>query len=154
MKTNVKATDLDEETADAILEMIQESSNLLKHAGETPKNIVRMMRERVDKLLKEEHSDDELKEYAIQLGSLWGSAVVSAYAWSWKDLDFGDGTGGIFVVSPNAYYCCAPLDFVYKILMKNNIGLDGNNDNTVELLFNMMDGIEKQRPKDPYQVIS
>jgi hypothetical protein len=38
--------------------------------------------------------------------------------------------------------------------MKNNIGLDGNNDNTVELLFNMMDGIEKQKPKDPYQVIS
>jgi len=62
MKTNVKATDLDEETADAIQEMIQESSDLLKHAGETPKNIVRMMRERVDKLLKEEHSDDELND--------------------------------------------------------------------------------------------
>lgn len=31
---------------------------------------------------------------------------------------------------------------------------DGENDNTVLLLFNMMDGIENQKPKHNYQIIT
>jgi hypothetical protein len=39
-------------------------------------------------------------------------------------------------------------------LTGNNIGFDGENDNTVLLLFNMLDGIEKQKSSEKYQVLS
>jgi hypothetical protein len=49
---------------------------------------------------------------------------------------------------------CNPLYFLYKILSGNNAGLDGANDNTVLLLFNMLEGIESQKLAQKYQVIS
>jgi hypothetical protein len=41
-----------------------------------------------------------------------------------------------------------------KIVNSQNAGLDGENDNTVSLLFNMLDGIENQKSNRKYQVIS
>jgi hypothetical protein len=43
---------------------------------------------------------------------------------------------------------------LYKIVAGNNGGLDGGNDNTVALLFNMLEGIEEQNPTHKYQVLS
>jgi hypothetical protein len=80
--------------------------------------------------------------------------VAKEYNWSWKSIDFGSDGSGIYLVSPQEYYCCPPLYFMNKILLGNNKGLDGRNDNTVLLLFNMMDGIEKQKPLKNYQVLS
>lgn len=46
------------------------------------------------------------------------------------------------------------LYFLNNILQGNNAGLDGNNDNTVLLLFNMLKDIEKQKPEHNYQCVS
>jgi len=80
--------------------------------------------------------------------------VIKEYGWQWQYLDFGQGGAGIYIVSPKTYYCCPPLYFLTKILLGNNAGLDGKNDNTVMLLFNMLDGIENQKPSSNYQTIS
>lgn len=80
--------------------------------------------------------------------------VIKEYGWTWKYLDFGDDSHGIYLVSPREYYCCPPLYFLTKILLSQNIGLDERNDNTVMLLFNMLEGIENQKPQSKFQVIS
>ena len=80
--------------------------------------------------------------------------VEKEYNWTWKNIDFGDGNVQFYLMSPNEYYCCNPLYFLNKIIQGQNTGLDRENDNTVLLLFNMLDGIEKQIPTDKYQVVS
>jgi hypothetical protein len=41
-----------------------------------------------------------------------------------------------------------------KIVQGRNAGLDDENDNTILLLFNMLDGIEGQESAHKYQVLS
>jgi len=152
---DIKVTEVNEELTAALQEKQEEAIELLQVSEtETPKEVVKKIREYADKLLKEVTNEDELFEYALQLGSLWGSMVVKQYNWTWKHLDFGKDGQGIYVVSPNAYYCCPPLYFLNKIMQSNNAGLDGKNDNTIMLLFNMIDGIENDKPAHKYQVIS
>jgi hypothetical protein len=154
-KETVIVNELDNELIDALNEKEQEGIKLLNiKENETPKQTVKKIMEMVDDILSKTFSKDELQEYALQLGTIWGKMVEKEYGWSWKDLDFGDEVQGIYLVSPKSYYCCPPLYFLTKILNGNNKGFDGENDNTVLLLFNMMDGIEKQRPSKNYQVIT
>ena len=37
-----------------------------------------------------------------------------------------------------------PMNYMLKILTKNNIGLNGENDNTILLLFNMLEDIDNK----------
>ena len=155
MEQKIIESELSQELVDALQEKEQEAIQLLGIAeNEAPKEVVNKIRKFVDELLSKNESEEELREYALQLGSLWGSMVVKGYNWKWSYLDFGDDVKGIYLVSPNALYSCPPLYFLTKILLGNNAGLDGNNDNTVMLLYNMMDGIEVQKPPHNYQVIS
>jgi len=145
---------LDKELIDAIKEKQQEDMAFLKiENGTQPKKVVDKIRNAVDDLLSENHSKEILQEYALQLGVVWGCMVAERYGWSWQYLDFGENNKGIFLVSPQSFYCCPPLYFMDKVLLGNNKGLDGANDNTVLLLFNMIDGIENQKPPQKYQII-
>ena len=155
MEQNITVTELENELVEALKEKETEAYALLNvSAKDNPEDIVKTIRKYVDKVLSENHSEEDLREYALRLGSLWGEMVVRHYKWAWKYLDFGEDGGGIYIVSPNAYYCCPPLYFLTKILLGNNSGLDGRNDNTVMLLFNMIEGIENNKPNTNYQVIS
>ena len=139
----------------ALDEKKQECISLLQITKlHTPKQVVNEIMEYANKLLSQNIDDKELKERALQLGALWGSMVVKEYGWRWQYLDFGNDVDGIYVVSPNSLYCCPPLNFVNKILKGNNTGLDGKNDNTVLLLFNMLNNIEADVPSENYQVLS
>jgi len=151
----VTVSPLTDEISKALQEKEQEAKVLLKLSGdEAPELVVENIKNFVKTLLLQGHSQEDLKEYALQFGALWGKMVIKEYSWTWKHLDFGDGIQGIYVVSPNSFYCCPPLFFLNKILMGQNKGLDGNNDNTVLLLFNMMNNIEKQEPPRKFQTIS
>ena len=146
---------LSDELFDALNEKEHEAISLLGISEiDSPKEIVTKIRESVDKFLAQDKSEEDRREYALQLGALWGSMVVKQYHWVWRHLDFGDEIQGIYLVSPGTLYCCPPLYFLNKILLGNNKGLDGNNDNTVMLLFNMLDGIETNIPEHKYQVVS
>ncbi|MEP2277895.1 hypothetical protein [Maribacter sp.] len=151
----LKVTELQKDLVDAINEKEQECIELIQESKtKTPKEKVQWIREYVDKLLLKKYSDEDLREYALKLGALWGKMVVEEYNWKWKYINFGNDVEGIYIVSPKNYYCCPPLYFLTKILLKENGGFDGNNDNTVMLLFNMMNGIENKKPKQNYQIIT
>ena len=155
MENKITATLLPDDLVEALKEKEQESFALLNVSEQdNPKDVVKNIREYVDKLLSENHSEAELKEYALQLGTLWGLMVIKEYGWLWQYLDFGQEGAGIYIVSPKTYYCCPPLYFLTKILLGNNAGLDGKNDNTVMLLFNMLNGIENKKPSSNYQTVS
>lgn len=153
--TNVNSSELDQELIDALNEKEQECLKILNMTNEdNPKALVKKIREYVDKLLSENHSEENLREYALTLGSMWGKMVVKQYNWEWKYLDFGDEIEGIYIVSPKQYYVCSPLLLLTDILLGNNQGFDGQNDNTTMLLFNMLDGIENKVPKKNYMFLS
>ncbi len=155
MTTDVTASPLTDDFASAINDKSEEAKALLSLSGnEIPEEIVSKIREEVDRLLSQELEPDTLREYAIQLGCLWGMMVERHYGWQWQYLVFGDDVEGIYLVSPGALYCCPPLYFLDRILSGSNPGLDGKNDNTVMLLFNLLDGIENQVPPQPYQMLA
>ena len=155
MTNEVVVTDLTEDLFVVVKEKQQEGVCILQIMdNETPKQTVKKIREYVDSLLSKKHSEDELEEYALQLGAVWGDMVNREYGWQWKYIDFGNEEKGVCIVSPKTYYCCSPFSFLTKILLGENEGLDGKNDNTVMLLFNMIDGIENKKPLHNYQIIS
>ena len=106
-----------------------------------------------DKLGTSTLPEVQMHENSLSLGALWGEMVVKAYGWQWQHLDFGAEGQGIYVVAPNKAYCCHPLYFLNKIMMGKNTGLDGNNDNTVVLLFNMLKDV-RNHSDQLYQVLS
>lgn len=90
---------------------------------------------------------EDIVDVAVGLGSVFGNALCIGYGWTWKD--FGNSEEHVIhgVVSPKGFYSNAPMEYMYKILSGNNIGLDGKNDNTVLLLYNMLENID-DRPED------
>lgn len=155
MTEQVTATPLTDNFIEALNEKEQAAISLLS-IGEahSPKDVVQKITDCVEQLLSEEQTPEALREYALQLGALWGSMVAREYGWQWQYLDFDGEVQGIYLVSPQSLYCCPPLYFLNKILSGANAGLDGENDNTVMLLFNMMDNIEQQIPPKKYQMIA
>ncbi len=154
-KQNVKVTELEKDLVNALKAEQEKCIKLLKISeNDTPQEIVKKIRVYVDNLLSENHTEENLREYAITLGSMWGEMIVNKYGWKWKYLDFGEDIKGIYIVSQNNFYCTPPLFVLTNILLGDNYGLDGNNDNTVLLTFNMLDDIEGKKPSKNYQVIT
>ena len=81
---------------------------------------------------------------AVGLGCLYGDAVCKEHGWKWMAFGPDDESAAFGVVSPEGNYCLAPMSFILKIMNGENIGPDGQNDNTVLLLFNMIDGIDER----------
>lgn len=97
---------------------------------------------------------ESLSDVCVALGVLFGQALCIGYGWNWQE--FGDTKKkAVFgVVSPEKNFCNAPLNFIYQILQGNNIGLDGQNDNTVLLLYNMLEDIDKKPLGQKYYPLS
>lgn len=98
-------------------------------------------------IFPKEYSD--IGDVAIALGLYYGQAICDYYKWSWKYLN-----EIISIVSPDNNYSIQPMHYMHKILTKNNIGLDGQNDNTVLLLFNMLDNIDSRPSEWKYTPLS
>lgn len=89
----------------------------------------------------------------ITLGCFWADAVIEQYGWSWKYLGDTEDDMLIYIVSPKGYYSCNPISFIEKIIKGKNIGPNGSNDNTILLLFNMLENIEDTIPERKYWII-
>jgi hypothetical protein len=92
---------------------------------------------------------DDLKNRAIDLGSLWGQSVCDALGWEWCAVRDGD-TEIFSVAAPDRSYFVAPLHFMQKQLGRR--GADA--EITSLLLFNMLKAgnLPPARAKD-YQAL-
>ncbi len=95
-----------------------------------------------------EYSD--MEDVAVALGVLFGQALCCGYGWTWKV--FGDHKSSAMfgVVSPEENFCNAPMPYLLRILKGQNIGMDGKNDNTVLLLYNMLEDIDRKPEQEKY----
>lgn len=90
---------------------------------------------------------ETVRDAAIALGSRFAYAYVLERNWDWMMVGDSEETAQIAVVSPKHNYCIFPFSYMLKILEGKNVGPDGNNDNTVLLLWNMTEKIDDQ-PRD------
>lgn len=109
----------------------------------------------VEELTGQEEVPDGFKnadELFDSLGALLGQAVCDHYGWKWIKLGEPDycGNDGFFttpqffaVVSPDESFCFIPIPLIVDIIFGNNIGLDGENENTILLLFNMIEKVHE-----------
>lgn len=114
------------------------------------KKIAAQVRKIVDEILEtgnypEQYED--IVDVAVGLGAVFGNALCIGYGWKWKELGENAENAVHSVVSPKGYFSNAPMIYLYRILTGNNIGLDGKNDNTVLLLYNMLENID-EKPED------
>lgn len=93
-------------------------------------------------------------ETAKALGILYGYAISLEYGWKFEKLGSFKGNTKLSVVSPKEGYSIQLTDYIYKILSKKNIGPDGNNDNTVLLLFNMIANLNEEKSECKYSPLS
>ncbi|NDV93765.1 hypothetical protein D0T84_02375 [Dysgonomonas sp. 521] len=145
--TFIEVNDIDEEIRLAILEEESKALELLSiNKNNNQKEIVKKIREYVDFLLSGDingYDEQKKKDISITLGSAWGMAVCETYGWKWQGLREEDEEyAAFFVVSPHGKFCCPPFGFIFNILNGANAGFDGKNDNTIMLLFNMLDNVE------------
>lgn len=114
------------------------------------RKIAQQVREIVDDILetgKFPEQYEDIVDVAIGLGAVFGNALCIGYGWKWKELGESEENTIHSVVSPKGYFSNAPMLYLYRILTGKNIGLDGQNDNTVLLLYNMLENID-ERPED------
>ncbi|WAW09622.1 hypothetical protein NB640_10350 [Oxalobacter vibrioformis] len=80
MSTEVTASPLNDDFTSAINNKTGEANAFLSLSGnETPEIVVGKIRDAVDRLLSENHDPENLREYALQLGCLWGMMVARRY---------------------------------------------------------------------------
>lgn len=118
--------------------------------GKNEKEIVTEINNIVDSILKTNSFPKEyssIDDVAVALGIYYGNAICNYYNWEWRMLGLSAESSVVSIVSPKKYYSIQPMNYMQKILTKKNIGLDGNNDNTILLLFNMLNNID-DNPKD------
>ena len=77
---------------------------------------------------------------AIELGALYGQALVMGYGWRWMKVrqNLKEDNFLYCVVSPDDNWINFCGAFINRILTNKNTGQDGKNDNTVSLLYNMI----------------
>ena len=109
--------------------------------------IAREVRERADHILETGELPEgckDLADAAVSLGVLFGQALCIGRDWEWGA--FGDSPEKVIfgVISPGKNFCNAPMPYLLRILQGKNTGLDGKHDNTVLLLYNMLETIDLQ----------
>jgi hypothetical protein len=110
----VVVSELDEETVEALNDKERERMKLLNITEESPQHIVKKIRFFVDDILEKDYNDEQLQEFSLQLGTIWGKMVEKEYNWTWNNIDFGDGDAKVFLLSPKEFFCCNPLYFCIK----------------------------------------
>lgn len=96
----------------------------------------------------------DIEDVAVALGIMYGHAVCSFYGWTWGLLGENEQSAAVSIISPEKNYCMHPMNNMLRILKGENIGLDGRNDNTVLLLFNMLKDIDNSVPRKKYTPLS
>lgn len=107
----------------------------------------------VDGILETDKIPDaygDIADVAVALGVLFGQALCCGYGWKWQVFGNSPDQASFGVVSPEGNFCNAPMSYLLRILTKQNINRFGENDNTVLLLYNMLENIDKRPKKEKY----
>ncbi len=107
----------------------------------------------VDKILQSDELPAEFadtQDAAVCLGVLFGHALCVGRQWKWKALGESAGNASFSVVSPKDNFSNAPMPYLLRILSGENLNIDGSNDNTVLLLYNMLEDIDRKPEKQKY----
>lgn len=111
------------------------------------RKVAAQLKKIVDEILESGRSPKQYKDIAdvaVGLGTVFGNALCIGYGWEWKGFGESKGSAVYGVVTPKGYFSHAPMSYLYRILTGNNIGLDGQNDNTILLLYNMLADIDSK----------
>lgn len=84
------------------------------------------------------------------LGVLFGQSLCLGRGWSWEMFGSSEEKAAPGVVSPQKNFSNAPRRYLLRILQGKNIGVDGNNDNTVTLLYNMLENVDNNPEEKLY----
>lgn len=82
---------------------------------------------------------EDIADVAVGLGCLYGHALVTGYGWKWKGVGSTAEDAVFSVVSPDENWVNPCMVYLQKIL-------DGENENTTLLLYNMIEKTMKQTP--------
>ena len=115
-----------------------------------PQEVVSAIKMAVREMREQRLAEEDKKWAALRLGYLWGEQVCRAYGWHWAELTFRDK--GEYqrtaVVSPDRAFCVLPMNFVWRHFEKPE------REETVALLFNMLEGGGTTPRAEKYQVLS
>jgi len=156
--SNAVATPIRDEYIEPLDDAINEGLGMLElDTTAAPADVIEKMQAYVDDLLAQAvPPTDDMP--SLRLGALWGYQVVRQYGWKWVGIEWDDAAAeepAICVASPNDWFCVPPLMFIDRIITRRNINhTTGQNENTIKQLFEMLDGIEGNPPKNKYQVLA
>ena len=139
--------ELSQDVVDEIQEASARAAQLVKAAPDASgRQVVEGICFLVDAVLSpcDENDESWIPNAAMGLGCLYGDVICREYGWKWMAFGPDEQSAAFGVVSPEGNYCLAPMSFILKIMNGENIGPDGQNDNTALLLFNMIDGIDER----------
>lgn len=91
-----------------------------------------------------------LSEAAVTLGILFGQSLCIGRGWTWEMFGSSSDKAAYGVVSPRKNYSNAPRRYLLRILEGKNTGVDGKNDNTVTLLYSMLEDIDSDPEEKLY----
>lgn len=126
----ITETENGDKLAERIFQIVQE----LLMSGDCPKGFANMT------------------EAAIALGCLYGHAYVIGHGWSWKAVGDGPEKAMFVVVSPEEDYCIPVLSYINRFL--SHPDPTGETDNTVLLLYNMMEESVMRKPERKLTMVS
>lgn len=107
--------------------------------------IAQGVKEAVDRILETGQLPEgcgSLNDAAVTLGVLFGQSLCIDRDWSWEMFGSSAEKAAYGVVSPGRNFSNAPRSYLLRILRGQNTGLDGQNDNTVMLLYDRLEGID------------
>lgn len=156
----IDINDINDEISSLIQSETKEGLSLVNLSLDNkPYDIILALKAYVNDFLENDNanlSSDEIQDLAVRLGCVWGTIVCQVYKWKWQELRAEDEEyGAFYIVSPTTRFCIPPFRFFFDILNAKNIGLDGNNDNTIALLFNMLENVEiNQAAQHNYTILA
>lgn len=94
----------------------------------------------------------DMTETSIALGCIYGQAYVIGHGWSWKAVGDDPEKAMFVVVSPEEDYCIPVLSYINRFL--SHPDPTGETDNTVLLLYNMMEKSVMKKPERKLTMVS
>ena len=90
---------------------------------------------------------EDLSDFALQLGYLYGEAFRLAYGWQWVEIGQGEDETSAGLISPNEHYSIFPFNQMYKVLT-------GQYENTIVSLFDWCRDLDEYENDTKYALVT
>ena len=145
---------LDEDVNKQVLEAAQSAIRMFNiPQTQDGRELAASINKVVDEILRtgefpKEYYDNDITLVAVELGCLYGYALMMGYGWQWRKIGKSPDelVFSFAVVSPDDNWVNPCGVYLGKILTGKNYGIDGKNDNTCLLVYNMIEDHIKKQP--------